>query len=131
MTVEVGPLWSYEITLAPQPRSVAAARRFVREHLDFHDLQTLEEDVILVASELATNAVVHAGTPFTVTITASADTVILSVKDDSSAQPIRGDAEVGDSAGRGLAIVDVVSRDWGMVVDLCVGKSVWAAFDVG
>lgn len=131
MTVELGPLWSYEITLAPQPRSVAAARRFVREHLDFHDLQMLEEDITLVASELATNAVVHAGTPFTVTITASADTVVLSVKDDSSAKPTRGDAEVGDSAGRGLAIVDVVSRDWGMVVDLCVGKSVWAAFDVG
>ena len=51
MTVTVAPLWSHEITLASQDRSVAAARRFVSDRLDRHDLPMLVDDVTLVASE--------------------------------------------------------------------------------
>jgi len=58
-------------------------------------------------------------TPFTVPLTAFADHIILAVRDGSAA------------AGRGMAIVDVVSRDWGVVLERRVGKTVWAAFDVG
>jgi len=45
--------------------------------------------------------------------------------------PIRVDAQDDDVAGRGMAIVELVSRDWGVVVDQDVGKSVWASFEVG
>ena len=109
---------------------MATARRFVREHLTGHDLPRLVDDVTLVASELATNALRHAGTAFTVTITAFADDVVLAVGDGSLAMPVLVDAGDDDVVGRGMAIVDVVSRDWGVEVDGDVGKSVWAAFDV-
>jgi hypothetical protein len=33
-------------------------------------------------------------------------------------------------AGRGMAIVNAVSRAWGVVAEPGAGKSVWAAFDV-
>jgi anti-sigma regulatory factor (Ser/Thr protein kinase) len=128
--VSVDPLWLHEVTLAAEPESVATARHFVREHLSGHDLPLLADDITLVASELTTNAVTHAGTPFTVTITAFADAVVLTVSDGSASPPRRLDALTEDDAGRGVAIVDVVSRDWGVVVDATAGKSVWAAFDV-
>jgi anti-sigma regulatory factor (Ser/Thr protein kinase) len=125
-----GPLWAHRITLAPERQSVATARRFVGEHLTGHDLALLVDDVTLVASELATNAMRHAGTAFTVTITAFPDDVVLSVEDGSLTIPVLVAAGDEDVVGRGMAIVDVVSRDWGVVVDGAVGKSVWAAFDV-
>ena len=109
---------------------MATARRFVREHLTGHDLPLLVDDVTLVASELATNALRHAGTEFTVTIPAFADAVVLAVEDGSLSMPVLVDAAVDDVVGRGMTIVDVVSSDWGVVVDADVGKSVWAAFDV-
>ena len=129
MTVNVGPLWSYEITLPPEPQSVGTARRFVRERLNVHHLPLLVDDVTLVASELATNALSHAGTPFTVTITAFADDVVLEVRDGGASRPNRVDAGVDARVGRGMAIVDVVCRDWGVVVDGNVGKAVWASFE--
>ena len=130
MVSRVGPLWAHGITLAPERQSVATARRFVRVHLTGHDLPALVDDVTLVASELATNALRHAGTAFTVTITAFADDVVLAVEDGSLSMPVLVEAGVDDVVGRGMAIVDVVSRDWGVVVDADVGKSVWASFDL-
>ena len=130
MRVNVGPLWSREITLAPEAQSVATARRFVKEQLNVHDLPSLVDDVTLVASELATNALSHAGTPFTVTITASGEDVVLEVRDGAPSRPHRVHAAVDEPVGRGLAIVDVVSRDWGVVIDAGAGKSVWASFDL-
>jgi len=91
----------------------------------------LWSDISLVASELATNALNHCGTPFTVTLTAFADHIILAVRDGSAGWPIRLHAQPDAAAGRGMAIVDVVSRDWGVVLERGVGKTVWAAFDVG
>ena len=131
MMVAADPLWSYEITFGPRPRSVAAVRRFVQGHLDFHQLPMLVDDISLVATELATNALNHCGTPFAVTLTAFADHIILAVRDGSASWPIRVHAQPDAAAGRGMAIVDVVSRDWGVVLERGVGKTVWAAFDVG
>jgi len=125
----VSPLWWCAITLSPVAHSIPTARRFVGSHLVSHDLPLLVDDVALVASELATNALAHAGTPFTVSLTAYAGTVVLAVKDGSSASPVRVDAQVLSPAGRGVAIVEDLSREWGVVADTEAGKSVWAAFD--
>ena len=129
MTVNVRPGWSHQITLAPETRSVATARSFVRDRLNVHNMPLLVDDVTLVASELATNALSHAGTPFTVTITAFAHDVVLEVRDGGASRPNRVDAGVDASVGRWMAIVDVVCRDWGVVVDGDAGKSVWASFE--
>ena len=124
-------LWLHEVTLAPAPESVPAARRFVQGHLEAHDLPVLVDDVTLVVSELATNAVAHAGTPFSVSLTAVVGTVFLEVRDGAGARPVLVGSHVLDEAGRGVAIVDVVSREWGVVAHSNTGKSVWAAFSSG
>ncbi|HEY3529185.1 MAG TPA: hypothetical protein VGK78_08535 [Nocardioides sp.] len=50
--------------LPGKPPSVALARDFVCKHLLAHHQSHLVDDVRLMVSELATNAVVHAQTPF-------------------------------------------------------------------
>ena len=128
--VQGNPLWFVATTLAPEAQSVAAARRFVRAHLSSHDLSLLVDDVTLVASELATNAYAHAGTSFTVSLAAFSDVVVLEVRDGSVSSPIKREADAFDDAGRGVAIVDWVSREWGVTSDVITGKSVWATFDI-
>ena len=122
-------LWSHGIKLAADPVSAARSREFVRQHLAGHGLSYLSADVELVVSELATNAMVHAATSFTVSLHAFEETLLLEVEDGSSKGPSLVAAQVLDTSGRGVAIVDLLSSDWG--VDTHAeggGKSVWAEF---
>ncbi|MDX6300715.1 MAG: hypothetical protein QOF53_1929, partial [Nocardioidaceae bacterium] len=84
----------------------------------------------LVASELATNAVVHAQTAFTVTLGTLDETVLLTVRDRSGALPARRCAQAMDASGRGLKIVDIVSLAWGITQDPEGSKAVWASFAI-
>jgi anti-sigma regulatory factor (Ser/Thr protein kinase) len=121
--------WSHENRFAGDSRSAAKARAFVRAHLLEHGLGDLVEDVGLVVSELATNAVRHAGTPFTVMLHGAGDSVVVLVEDGSSAVPRQvapGPLALG---GRGLDIVDHVSGAWGVQAQ-SGSKSVWARFDL-
>ncbi len=58
----------HEAVLAVESMSPALARDFVRLLLVAHHLSHLVEDMRLVVSELGTNAVTHAQTPFSVTL---------------------------------------------------------------
>ena len=123
------PTWSHETTLAGDLRSAAEAREFVRGHLDGHQLSGLVDDVRLVASELATNAVVHAQTPFTITLEGDERSTLLTVRDGSTVLPIQLAAQVLDSSGRGLVILEQLAQRWGVTTDTGGTKSVWAWFD--
>ncbi|HET6561018.1 MAG TPA: ATP-binding protein [Marmoricola sp.] len=123
------PPWSHEDRFADDPRSASQARAFVREHLVEHGLDGLVEDVGLVVSELATNAVRHTGTPFTVFLRGAPQWVVVGVEDGSARVPQQVTAEPLDLGGRGLDIVDQVSRDWGVRAG-GRSKAVWARFDL-
>jgi hypothetical protein len=105
----------------PQPLQVPAARAFVREFT--RGLEQAEE-VELVASELVTNAIRHAITPFEVSIHIAPQQIRLEVTDASPTTPMPY-----ESAGprHGLHIVAVLADRWGVdAVD--GGKTVWAEF---
>lgn len=122
--------WSHDITLGDELVGASQARAFVRGRLAQHDLARLTDDVELVVTELATNATVHAHTVFTVSLHAFDGTLLLAVEDGSRDWPTRTFAAADlDTHGRGLAIVDLLSRDWGMD-PLFAGKSVWAEFSL-
>ena len=127
--MNVNRLWSHETMLVAETRSAAHARAFVSEHLTDHGMPDLVDDIELVVSELATNAIVHAQTPFTVNLFASEETVFLEVSDGSHDEPFSVVARPLDPSGRGLAIVQALSRDWGVLAGAAGGKSVWAQFD--
>jgi anti-sigma regulatory factor (Ser/Thr protein kinase) len=121
--------WSHRTTLERDLGSSARVRDFVRARLVEHSLDELVDDVRLVASELATNALVHAQTPFSVTIAGDDRSVLLTVRDGSTVVPARRTAQVLATSGRGLAIVEQLSQRWGAETDAAGTKSVWAWFD--
>jgi two-component sensor histidine kinase len=125
-----GTQWSHQITLEASPISASRARDFVTQHLVDHRLSYLVDPVRLVASELATNALLHAQTAFSVTLAATDQTVLLTVRDDSPALPTRRAAQAMDPSGRGLDIVRIVSHDWGTNEDGAGSKAVWASFAI-
>lgn len=120
--------WCHRTELPAEPASAGVARAFVRDRLDEHGLGHLTDDMRLVVSELVTNALSHAGTPFTVTLDGDGVSVWVSVRDGSTLAPV----PVADPGlaldGRGLAIVDEVSHDWGVATGDGGGKAVWASF---
>ncbi len=83
--------------------AVSAARAFVREQLSGAD-ESLVESALLLTSELATNAVVHAKTPYSVSVEHQADHVRIEVGDlgDGGFQVQHGKAGPG---GHGLFVV--------------------------
>jgi anti-sigma regulatory factor (Ser/Thr protein kinase) len=120
--------WSHATALPAEAESVSRARHFVCSHLVEHRLSHLVDDVQLVVSELAANAMRHARTPFKVILEKAENSVLLSVQDGSPTPPAHLATDRLDTAGRGTSIVDLVSHDWGVTDGPGEGKSVWASF---
>ncbi|MFJ5035894.1 ATP-binding protein [Streptomyces sp. NPDC088560] len=115
------------ISLPRVDASVPIARQLVREALADRDLPNLADTTELVTSELASNAARHArhGT-LRLTLRRRADRgVRVSVTDKSRTPPAPRSASAEDITGRGLALVDVLSQQWG-TDPLPWGKRVWA-----
>jgi hypothetical protein len=80
----------------------------------------------VVLSELATNAVIHAGTEFTVRLSPSGKQALrVSVTDGSTQMPLQGTNRHAIS-GRGLQLIDALSAEWGATLNGVDGKTVWA-----
>jgi anti-sigma regulatory factor (Ser/Thr protein kinase) len=110
----------------PQRASVAAARRFVLETLVAEGAIDALDDAQLLVSELATNAVVHAATDFSVSVHVSAGRVYVEVRDGDPA-PLtleRDEPELSAPGGHGLRIVGRLAGSWGSRVEEH-GKVLW------
>lgn len=119
-------------SLPHTPGAVSGLRRRIRAVLaDWHLAADIAEDVLLVASELLTNAIVHALPPATLTLSRiQADTcrtVRIEVADTGPATPtgLRTSALDPDEHGRGLAIVTTLAARCGIRVH-SAGTSRWA-----
>lgn len=105
------------------PGDVRAVRSFVGRAAD--DAGVDREAAKVAASELATNVVRHAGTPFTVTISVRPGHLRVELSDGSAIVPavvqmVRDDSD----HGRGLRLLEALTERWG--VDLQPGgKVVW------
>jgi histidine kinase-like protein len=123
--------WSHTKSWFGDPCAVAGARRFVRVCLTPRHSEHTVDDVTLVVSELATNAVVHASSAFSVTLANRRGSLLLTVRDDSPARPMIGRRSVFALDGRGLKLVEAHSAAWGSSPAVDGGKTVWASFDGG
>lgn len=107
-------------------RAPAAARRFVdaplRDILGSTD-KPAAEDVVLVVSELVTNAVRASADIIGLTLTVAEDRVEVEISDDASGWPTPRQADADDPSGRGLAIVDELSDRW-HTTELYPGKRI-------
>ena len=109
----------------PVPEAVAALRRFVTGVLELWGESPLVWDATLVASELATNAVRHGGSPFRASIGRGDGVVRIGVEDVGTGWPQQRTADVEDPDGRGMEIVEALAHRWGCHV-LPHGKLAWA-----
>ena len=117
--------------LPAHPTSVSAARRLVAQEVDARadGLAPERRDAaILAVSELATNALVHAGTEIRVCVTACSTGVRVEVRDGSAHSPVPRRHSVTAATGRGLRLVDASVDRWD-VARHRDGKTVW--FEVG
>jgi anti-sigma regulatory factor (Ser/Thr protein kinase) len=109
------PLISF--TLPGTPYSVQMARFYVRTALNYHDLGDYIEDAEAVASELVSNAVMHADARTfgleLLRLTDDTGAVAVAVTDPSPLPPIRRAPGAGDEHGRGLLVVEALSARWG------------------
>ena len=105
--------------LAGRLRAAWEARQLVRHVLGEH--HPAVDDAVVVASELATNAVVHTrsgepGGSLTVSVGTSLQppAVCISVRDEGAADgPVIAREDRESEHGRGLAIVTVLAAEWG------------------
>ena len=107
--------------------SVAASRRFVVDALKGVP-DDVRESAELMMSELATNAVVHAGTGFEVGIERTATLFRVDVTDVGGGDPQPQSPSISEPHGRGLQIVRQLSDDWGVLENPDQSsKTVWYA----
>ena len=92
------------------------------------DRRAAAEDVLLVVSELVTNACLHAEGPDQLWITCDNKVIRIEVADRGTGQPSpRTPHRAGRPGGHGMFIVQRLCLDWGVVRTPGVaGKTVWA-----
>ncbi len=128
-----------QLEVGADPAEVGRARRWARSRLAGSGIQADEpvaETLILLISELVTNAVVHTGCPAVLRmllpdVPGPADapgTVRVEVADSSARPPRPRHAEGDDTNGRGLELVDGLADRWGWQHE-GAGKSIWCEID--
>jgi anti-sigma regulatory factor (Ser/Thr protein kinase) len=83
----------------------------------------------LVASELVTNAVVHAHTAIDLTLRLVSPMLHIAVRDGGPGRPRIADIDESAESGRGLMLVDALASSWGTFFPDS-GKVVWATVRV-
>lgn len=108
------------------PDAVMHARRFTARTLRKWQAEEASDAVLLVVSELVTNALVHTQGPVRVDLMLRGDRVRVSVSDSSPrapAKPVIVDWE--STGGRGLLLVEAMAESFG-TVPVAGGKQVWS-----
>jgi two-component sensor histidine kinase len=108
--------------LEPIPRDVGVARSFIRDNAPSLP-QGLLDVLLLLTSELVTNAVIHARTPLEVGITVTDRSVVVTVHDED----LRRESTTAErrEGGWGLGLVRNLAEDSAMETHTGDGKTAW------
>ena len=131
------------VRFVSRPSSIPAARTWLAERIATWGRPEAREDVLLAASELSANAMLHSGGPyFEVACSITTTTALLVVEDQgtSPASAIAHRREQADhsiididsesTTGRGLLLVSALATAWG-IQEIHGGTRVWAEFSHG
>jgi anti-sigma regulatory factor (Ser/Thr protein kinase) len=119
------PQWA---TFPASPTSPRAARSFVRGVFPEVSEAEIADVIMLLVTELVTNAVMHAHSPVRVHVVVDDHQVRVAVHDDVPQPPVRRRASEEALGGRGLLLLDRLSDRWGYDSHP-PGKTVW--FEIG
>ena len=114
---------THHVHLEPLPRQVSDARAFVREHAPALS-DDASEVLLLLTSELVTNAVLHARTEIEVGITVADHSVLVTVHDEDLARPEQRPYD-GREGGWGLGLVTALAASSAMTHHPGDGKTAW------
>ncbi|MDN3351944.1 ATP-binding protein [Actinomadura sp. DC4] len=123
------------------PRAAGEARAFTASVLKAWDLPHLVETAELLVSELITNTVKHAGgvmeppddlsdIPRVILSVSRSDALLVEVWDAGTEPAVLRTAAADDVDGRGLDLVDALSKEWGGELLETGGKVVWFVIDL-
>lgn len=107
-------------------RSVRDARHFVASTLDQWGVADVCDEAFVVVTELASNAVLHAGTPYEVRLALTPQSVRIEVADEGPGTPEPRPPTPGGVSGRGLFMVAALSVSWGVDTGSDGHKVVWS-----
>jgi anti-sigma regulatory factor (Ser/Thr protein kinase) len=113
------------LTFPAELQSVGAARRFLRATLRAWNNDAYDYAAALVLTELATNATLHARTPYTVLLRLEPTHLVVEVLDSSPRLPQARHYATDSATGRGITLVDSFCDTWG-TTPTPDGKVVWA-----
>jgi len=118
------------VELDPVVGAARRSRELVAEACERWRLPDLAGPACIVVTEMVNNVVAHVGTPMTVLLGLHGGTMSVAVRDQSPYAPhfTGSPVPVTSYGGRGLLLIDSVSRRWGSLV-LAGGKVVWATLD--
>ena len=123
------PTAELEVPLPADWESPRVARSRAREVLAAWKLDRLVDPVVLVVSELVTNAVRYGRPPLQMVLRREADHVELGVRDANPAPPRQASADEDAESGRGLSLVEAAADGVALEEVPDDGKVVRARFD--
>jgi anti-sigma regulatory factor (Ser/Thr protein kinase) len=115
------------------------ARDFATTTLHAWGLSELVDDAVVIISELVTNAVRHGLPPYAaaagdmpikLTLVRQGRFVVCIVSDPGGRSPEQRSADDVCENGRGLHVIEALSRVWGWTPLPGTGKAVWAALSI-
>lgn len=118
------PAAEASVRLPASPEAAADARSWIATSLTQRGFGHLAEVAELLTSELVTNAVLHAATELTLTLSEPNGSVRVAVSDEDLELPSVGALDVEATSGRGMQLVDTLAPEWGVCVRPA-GKTVW------
>ncbi len=122
----VGSEQRHQVLVEHGPQGPRQARSAVETWARQAGAERLCDDLMLIVSELVTNAVRHGAPPVRLEVSLDARTVTVSVVDAAPAAPVARVADSAAEGGRGLLLIDLLSAEHGVRPEP-PGKAVWAA----
>ncbi|MGI5397129.1 ATP-binding protein [Streptomyces sp. CA-251251] len=120
------PSRAFEVAFAPDKAAVGRMRRITAAFARLCGLRgTLADDVVLAVSELVTNGMQHGHGDIGLRVRYVAGEVRIEVTDGNPSPAELHVAEDNDASGRGLFLVAVLARNWGVSDD---GRTTWCVF---
>ncbi|MFI9630034.1 ATP-binding protein [Streptomyces sp. NPDC052042] len=113
----------------PGPERIAQMRRLTTAHLRYWQVpEPLQSDMVLVVTELITNAIQHGKGQVGLRIKSTGTQTLIEVSDESPTPPRLRRATNDEVSGRGMLIVDALSKSWGVSNN---GMTTWCTFATG
>jgi PAS domain S-box-containing protein len=111
------------------PRAARSARDFIARQVAEPELTDLRETLVLLVSEVVTNALRHTDGDIELAIWRFPDRLRVEVSDETSRSPVSARSGLLDESGRGVPLMDALSDRWGTSPH-GEGKIVWFELDL-